>query len=158
MTIILRRFLVVMALLYWQGGFLFYSAAVVPIGQDMLGVTQGFITRRVTVALNVAGAVAVVPLLLDALLSGEPRRGRRVLRLFCWAIIAITLVLLFWMHPRLDDYLDVERHIVENARAFRRWHRWYLWISTIQWALGLVYMVLMLQAWRAEDGRVNAPV
>ncbi len=33
---LLRRSLVVIALMFWQGGFTFYAAVVVPIGQDVL--------------------------------------------------------------------------------------------------------------------------
>jgi hypothetical protein len=34
---------------------------------------------------------------------------------------------------------------------FRQTHRVYLWTSTVQWALGVAYTILMLVAWRAED-------
>ena len=46
----LRRFLVVQALLLWQGGFLFYAAFVVPAGTEVLGsaAAQGAITVRAT--------------------------------------------------------------------------------------------------------------
>ena len=57
---LLRRFLVVQALLFWQGGFLFYAAVVVPTGTDVLGsIGQGRVTRHVTDWMNVIGAVAV---------------------------------------------------------------------------------------------------
>ena len=37
MALTLRRFLVVQALMLWQGGFLFYTSAVVPTGTNLLG-------------------------------------------------------------------------------------------------------------------------
>lgn len=151
MLTVLRRFLVLTGLLFWQGGFLFYSAVVVPIGQDMLGVTQGFLTRRVTIALNVAGVAALVPMLVDVVAGADPLRRRRRLRLLAAVGMALALGVLFWMHPRLDVFLDVDLQVVEDTRGFRPWHRWYLWISTIQWALGVLYMFLMVPAWRDED-------
>jgi hypothetical protein len=157
MTTMLRRFLVLAVLLFWQGGFVFYSAVVVPVGQETLtsGTTQGFITRQVTVYLNVAGGVALVPLLWDALAGDENSRLRKQLRLFAWCGLAATLAVLVWMHPRLDEFLDADLHIIHDLKSFRPWHRWYLWTSTLQWALGVLYMALMLVAWRDED-RKNA--
>lgn len=156
MTTISRRFLVLAVLLFWQGGFLFYSSVVVPVGQDLLraghsAVSQGFITRQVTIYLNLAGAVAALPLLVDILAGQEKARWRRLLRLMLWAGLVGTLALLVWMHPRVDDFLNTEFHVVEDMKSFRRWHRAYLWTTTVQWALGVVYMAVMLWAWRDED-------
>ena len=153
MITLVRRFLVLAVLLFWQGGFLFYAAVVVPIGQEILtsGATQGFITRRVTVYLNVAGGVALMPLLADVLAGGDKSKLRKRLRLLAWGGLAATLVVLVWMHPRLDVFLDTDMQVVEDMRGFRPWHRWYLWTSTLQWGLGVVYVILMLAAWRGED-------
>ena len=54
MTRFLRRFLVLAALMFWQGGFTFYAAVVIKVGQDVLGShrRQGFVTRRVAQYLN----------------------------------------------------------------------------------------------------------
>ena len=153
MRTLLRRFLVLAVLLFWQGGFLFYSAVVVPIGQEVLasGTSQGFITRRVTIYLNVAGGIALAPLLWDALPGGNKNRLRYRLRLLAWGGMALTLLVLARMHPRLDTFLDTDLGLVEDMQGFRPWHRWYLWTSTLQWFLGVTYMSLMLWAWRDED-------
>ena len=57
----LRRWLVVLSLMFWQGGFMFYGGVVVPVGSEVLGsdTDQGWITRKVTDYLNAAGAVAL---------------------------------------------------------------------------------------------------
>jgi hypothetical protein len=152
--VLLRRFLVLAALMFWQGGFTFYAAVVVPIGQQLLHppLSQGVITRRVTDYLNLAGAVALVPLLWDMAVSGERSVWRRRLRSLSWAGMAATLGLLAWLHVRLDGLLDAFSQPVDAA-AFHAVHRVYLWVQTGQWGLCLVYAVLTLIAWRVEDRR-----
>lgn len=155
MQTLLRRLLVLAALMFWQGGFVFYAAVVVPVGQEVLGShrEQGFITRRVTVYLNLAGGGALVLLAWDAAVSGEVSRRRYRARWLAWLGMALLLALLVWLHPRLDLLLDVETHTILDRRTFRAGHRTYLWLSTLQWACCLVYAGLALQAWRGEDSR-----
>jgi hypothetical protein len=153
MLILLRRFLVLAALFFWQGGFVFYASVVVPIGQKVLATppTQGFITRTVAGYLNLAGGIALVPMLADIVLPRDGNRLRKWLRLLTWAGLAFTVAMLFWLHPRVEAFLDLENHIIADNRGFRPWHRLYLWTCTIQWAMGVFYMALMLWAWRCED-------
>lgn len=153
MVTLLRRFLVLAALMFWQGGFTFYAAVVVPIGQDVLGshLDQGFITRRVTQYLNLATAVALLPLLWDTGASRDPAKGRRRLRWLCWLVMAATLAALAWLHPRMEALLDPDAHQVLYHKIFRTQHRWYLWISTVQWGVAILYAGLTLASWRAED-------
>jgi hypothetical protein len=151
------RFLVLMALLFWQGGFLFYAAVVVPVGQEELGShkDQGFITRKVTNHLNLAGVVALV--LLGADIAFPDRvRWRRWLRALSWLAMAVLLGCLYWLHGRMDAVLDPEERIVLDTMVFRAYHRVYLWASTIQWAFGLLYLLLTLAAWQETDRRPMA--
>ena len=69
---LVRRFLVIQALLLWQGGFLFYAAVVVPTGTEVLGsFEQGRVTRHVTNSMNVIGAVTLIILAWDQLANGR---------------------------------------------------------------------------------------
>lgn len=147
MTLV-RRFLVVAALMFWQGGFTFYASVVVPIGQAELGhFRQGLITRRVTNYLNLAGAVALVPLLWDAAVSrAHPTRQR--LRLASWLGMATALGVLAWMHGVMEGLIDPESGRLFDRGLFRIQHRSYLWVSTAQWACAIVYLLLALQDWR----------
>lgn len=148
----LRRFLVLFTLMFWQGGFLFYSAVVVPTGTRVLGSAhdQGFITRQVTVAINLAGIVALLPMAWDLMIATD-HAVRRRLRWLCWIILAITLVVLFWLHGWLDGLLEPEaQHILDRAR-FRTGHRIYLWVITVQWMAATLYLGLLIAGWRAED-------
>jgi Na+-driven multidrug efflux pump len=148
----LRRFLVLAALSFWLGGFTFYTAVVVPIGTDELGSTadQGAITRRVTNYINLSGAAALAPLALDLLAGGDPSKRRRGLRVLFWLGLLLTLLVLFYLHLQLDALLDETPY---NRSEFLKFHRLYLWVSTLQWAFGLGFLLLTLPAWRAEDQR-----
>jgi hypothetical protein len=151
---LLRRLFVITALLFWQGGFTFYAAVVVPVAQEQLGHRrQGFITRQVTHYLNAAGAVSLVPLAWDAAVSGDPSQRRRRGRWLTCMVLAVCLVLLVGLHLAMDQLLDVEGFRVLDESAFRRAHRGYLWVSTVQWAAAIGYTWLALIAWRQEDAR-----
>ncbi len=149
----LRRYLILATFIFWQGGFTFYAAVVVPVGTDVLGTAraQGWITQRVTHYLNLSGAFAVAALGWDVAVSGDPSWRRRQFRWLALAGLAVPLVVLIWLHSRLDALVD---HALDHIqRGFRPLHRTYLWISTVQWACGLVFLFLTLRAWQGEDGR-----
>lgn len=152
MLLLLRRFLVVVALLFWQGGFTFYAAVVVPVGQHVHGhLRQGFVTQQVTDYLNLAGAAGLAVLICDQLAARDPSAARRWMRWLLWGGMIAGLALLFGLHARMDELLQADGMIVLDRQMFRPRHRIYLWISTLQWACGLLYLWLMLAAWRAED-------
>jgi hypothetical protein len=152
MTLV-RRWLLLWALMFWQGGFTFYGGVVVPVGSAVLGSDreQGFITRKVTNYLNLAGAVALAAWGWD--LSATRRtspRGRR-LRGAIWAALVLSLVVLVWLHPRLDELLVPEDAMVLDRHRFRSLHESYLVVSTVQWAGCLLLTALSIWAWRDED-------
>ena len=150
--VLFRRFLVLLALFFWQGGFTFYAAVVVPIGQLVFGhLRQGFVTRQVTLYLNLAGAAALVFLLWDLGAVHDRLTWRRRSRLLLWVGMLLALLLLHWLHGRLDELLVPKGRIILDAESFRLRHRLYLWISTVQWAWGLLFLLFTLAAWRAED-------
>jgi hypothetical protein len=153
MALLCRRFLVLVALMFWQGGFTFYAAVVVPVGQEVLGshLAQGFITRQVTDYLNWAGAVCLLPLAWDAAVSNDPSGGRRWSRWLSWSGMAVLLAILAWLHGHLNGLLDLDAQTIMDRPTFRTNHRLYLWLSTIQWGFCLIYMGLTLLAWRTED-------
>lgn len=155
--LLLRRFLVLIALFFWQGGFTFYASVVVPVGQQVLGhLRQGFITRQVTVYLNLAGTIAVTVLIWDQFAARSASRRRAGIRWLLWVAMASLLLWLFWLHTQLDDLLIVQGRIVRDHDLFRARHRLYLWISTVQWACSLLYLYLTMVIWKNEDeGRIQ---
>jgi hypothetical protein len=149
----LRRFLVLAALMFWQGGFTFYASVVVPVGQAALGhAGQGAITRQVTNYLNLSGAAALVILAWDVALAGDPSLTRQRLRWLAWGAMALTLGALAWFHVQLDGLLDQRASSGMDRDAFKRVHSVYLWISTLQWAFAGWYAILSLRTWRSVDG------
>jgi hypothetical protein len=152
MVILLRRFGVIAALMFWQGGFTFYAAVVVPVGQQNLGHTeQGFITQQVTHYLNLAGAAALLLLAWDLAETSDESRARTWGRWLAWAAMLGILAALFWLHPQLDRLLDASAHEMIDRRSFRPLHRLYLWLSTAQWACCVAYIPLTILAWKAEE-------
>jgi hypothetical protein len=145
---VLRRFLVVAALMFWQGGFTFYAGVVVPVGRQVLGAEQSRVTQPVTHYLNLAGAFALLPIAWDLVLCPAANWRSRA-RWAMWVGMLVTLALLGWLH------VPMERHMNGSAPlepgAFHLMHRFYLWISTVQWGCAIMYAVLTLGAWREED-------
>jgi hypothetical protein len=154
--IVLRRFLVLAALMFWQGGFTFYAAVVVPVGQHVFGrLEQGLVTRQVTTYLNLAGAVTVVILAWDTAVAADPNGHWRRIRWLAWAGLLGTLGVLAWLHPQLDVLLEPHSGRILDRESFRTGHRWYLWVSTFQWGFGVIYALASLGAWRGEDAAAS---
>ena len=155
-----RRFLVVQALMLWQGGFLFYAAVVVPAGTAALGTSaaQGVITARVTDSLNYVGLAGLAVVAWDLAVTRDPSARRTAARWWCWTVALTGQYLQFVCHELLDSFMDPSRSYVVIHPPFRPVHRIYLWASTVQWAacLGLVWFTL--RAWAAATPRsASAP-
>ena len=151
MTTVLRRLLLLLSLMLWQGGFMFYGAVVVPVGAEVLGShrEQGFVTQSVTNYLNVAGAVALVVWCWD-IAVGHAAGGSR-LRWIGWGLLVVLLGVLAWLHMRLDELLDVQEFRILDRSVYRRLHQWYLIVSTVQWAGAVVMMACTIRKWRDTD-------
>ena len=72
--------------------------------------------------------------------------------------MAVGLAALYWLHPHLDHMFIPDELRILNRPSFRFWHRTYLWVSTVQWAFAVLFAVLSLAAWRAEDRLSPSPL
>lgn len=150
-----RRYLVVYTLMLWQGGFVFYSAIVVPVGTATLGsaAAQGAITARVVEALHLLGVVSLALLLWDMLAGEDPILSRRLARWIGWLIAAISHGLLLYFHFLLLNFMDPQRRYVVIHPPFYPIHQLYLWTSTIQWIVISVWLFLTIMAWKYVEDR-----
>ena len=151
----LRRFVVMLLFAVWFGGFTFYALVVVPTGHHVLRskVRQGFITQQVTNKLNVLGAITLVALAWQvvAVRRAKSRRWFRVASI-SWMALAVTLAVLFWLHPQLDALLDPTARSVMDDEKFYALHRWYLIVATAQWLAGMVHAgALLTETLRIPD-------
>jgi hypothetical protein len=151
--IIFRRFAVLAVLAFWQGGFVFYAAVVVPVAMSVLHPPslQAFVTMTVTRYLNFAGVVALAVLALDIVLARDERSRRRFLRWASWLLMTAALIVLFWIHPRLMAYMDSHSQVILDREALYPLHRIYLLVSAAQWLCAMLFIVLMLRGWQEED-------
>jgi hypothetical protein len=145
-----RRFVVILALLLWQGGFLFYAAVVVPIGTDELGsLSQGRVTQRVTTVMNMIGIAAIAMFTWE----GWGERGESRLHRLRWTLskgLLFGLVALLLLHGRIETYLDNSNGVrITDYPAFYAWHRAYLLVSTVEWLVAMTYLIVTLKLWSA---------
>ena len=152
----LRRYLSLLALLFWQGGFTFYGAVVVPITRQVLKdhmrlALAAEITGPVTNGLNWAGVLTLAVLLWDLAVAADASRRRYRLRCGAWAFLFVSLGALFVLHYVLDKFGPLEGIPEPDQFAFWKVHQSYLVICALQWGAGLTYLGLSLSAWRSED-------
>ena len=156
MTQILRRYLLILALALWLGGFTFYSSFVIPAAHDVIGdeFQNGLVTRSVTIWLNRIGVVAIGLMLWDTLASC--RKGYRrysALALVACLVATASHVGLFIVHPRLDSLINVDSEQIADPASFRLLHQTYERISSTQWVACLVFVCVSLLNWRWIDSR-----
>ncbi len=147
----LRRFIALVLLGVWWGGFTFYALAVVPSGHLVLGskVRQGFITEQVTGKLNGLGVTALAAAASEIIAR---RRDRPWLRRTSawWLGAVVTLGALFWLHHVLAGQMDFANRTLPDEERFYAWHRVYLLVATVQWLTGLA-LLWILSSHRGAD-------
>lgn len=154
----LRRTIVLVALMFWLGGFMFYGAVVVPIIRVRLegNPERSMITQRVTGWMNLAGTLAVLAMFVDAYASPVKRNWPRWI---AWVGMALPLPILVWLHSELSEQMADPLFYSREMTPFFRWHRGYLLLNTLQWLAGMFFVVFTIRAWRREDrGQPDAMV
>ncbi len=129
----LWQFAVTLSLAVWWGGLTFYAAIIVPLGIEQFGgIEQGLLTQRVTVRLNLAGTLAGICLLADALWH-QPRNCRAVLA----SLLLALQGWLWFLHSRLSRWMETVSSSLPTGESFYHEHRVYLWVTSVQWLIGL---------------------
>lgn len=160
MTTLLRRYLVLLTLAFWMGGFTFYGGVVISTANQVLGSERdvGFVTQQVTNWLNLIGILALIILGISAWFE---RRGiPRILMFLCWLALLVTQGGLFYVHTALDSRLETATHKIHGAmNIFFNWHRLYMATATAQWCAALAYLWLAVVLWRQADRQnVSTPI
>jgi hypothetical protein len=149
-----RRYLVVLAISLWLGGFTFYSVVVIHTAHHVLDsmLETGLITQQVSGWLNWIGIGTLAILLWNVFASW--RTQNRLLRnslATMWLVMTAVEIWLFLLHPMLDKQINLETHHLVDRVQFRNVHTLYVTLSTVQWGAGLIYIFVTLQAWRNID-------
>ena len=148
-----RQFLLLVSLMFWQGGFMFYGGVVVDVGGRILGseTQQGFITQSVTNYLNMAGLVCL--LVWTEQLWYERKRGVTKLEWGMLIVTGVSLAMLAGIHLSMDQSLDSVAVNVINPTRFDINHKLYIGISSLQWLASLALLFLTLQRWNASHSK-----
>jgi hypothetical protein len=150
--ILLRRFVVLLAFAFWQGGFTFYAAVAAPVASEVLGSSpeRSLLSQKITRYLNLAGAVALLPLAWDTAAARDRSVWRRSLRWLVLLALALSLAALLWLQLQFDSGIGDDPYGLLRVGELPEDH-WYLWISVFQWECAMLYLVLTVQAWRGES-------
>lgn len=145
-----RRFLVVLALMFWQGGFMFYGAVTVPVTREVLRgrAEPSQITEQVTQWMNLIGTVAILVKFLDCWSSPLLRRWWRWAG---WLILAAPQPVIVWMHREMSGQMSAPGFHGSNMHSFHHWHQVYLLLNTLQWLGGMIFLIQSIKSWRMED-------
>lgn len=148
-----RRFVLVCALGLWLGGFAVYTGIVIRIGHRHFTDRQfGFVTGEVTAILDVLSVVAILLAGLNLAID-----WRRLPRGFRWAAAVTAAALLLTLagsliiHAKLDAVLDYPARRIRDEARFEPLHERYELFASLQWGFGLLYLGILLPAWRRQD-------
>lgn len=147
---IARRFVVLFALMFWQGGFMFYGGVTVPIMRVQLEgrPERGLVTQHVTQWMNLIGTLALLAMFADTWASKLPKKRKRWI---AWLVAALPHPIVIFLHAELSRQMAVPGFHQSDMGGFFIWHKVYLLNNTLQWLGGMAFVALSLKAWREED-------
>ncbi len=146
------RWLALVGMTFWLGGFTFYSAVVIPILHDAMGgIDSGMITGEVSNYLNAFGVATVVAWsVLAAFEHSTGERWARRMRSSLLGLSAAILVGLIALHPVMDRRLGSG-----EMSHFYPLHKIYLIASTFQWGINLAILAVSVWIWRTPPERMH---
>lgn len=146
-------FVLLVTILFWQGGFMFYGGVVVPVGSTVLGsdTQQGFITQAVTNYLNLAGFVCLTAWAVS--LWRERTQGVTKLEWVLLCFNTLLLISLVLIHREMDLRLDTQTTSVTDPIRFGWGHKAYIGTSSLQWLTSLLMLHLLMLRWGRSDDR-----
>jgi len=150
--LLLLRILALITLALWWGGFTFYAARVVPIGNEVLHskLRQGAITQRVTGELNNLALLVLALVALDSFASQPPRPA---LHWSGWIVTLAASIALFCLRAKLKAMFDPAARDIPNEPTFFHLHEIYLTIATVQWIAATMLLVSYASLVRRSESR-----
>ena len=151
---IIRRFLTVLAVALWFGGFTFYALVVIHTGHKVFGGIRqtGFLTQQVTHWLNLIGVAALLILLWNVAAGWSyAKPAARWGLVLTWFTMAALEIALFALHPQLDKLLDSQAQTILDRGRFVSLHQLYMNLSTGQWGATFLHIWLVLRVWMRCD-------
>lgn len=151
---VFRRYVTVLVLAMWMGGFTFYAEIVIPTAAKVLGSERhvGFITEQVTRWLNLIGIAGLGVFLWNLMAEWRRQPSKRRLGLaIAWVTMVLSHAGLFLTHPLIDRLLDPRSRTIQDYDRFLTLHNVYLSLATVQWSAALFYIWLALRAWQHAD-------
>ncbi len=123
---------------WWLGGLAFYALFVIPLGIARWGAPeQGVVTAVVTTRLHWIAMLAIVCAIADAI-------QQRHRWLFAASFfLAVTQIVLFALHDQMSLTLARSESALGDG-SFYGIHRLYLFVTTIQFMVGLALLVRLL--------------
>ncbi len=154
-----RRFVLVSAFGLWLGGFAFYTGIVIRAGHRHFSDRSfGFLTAEVTRSLEGCSLAAILLAALDLALSWKRRsRGQRLAALGVLVALAAGFAWTMAVRGALVGVLDPGAHRILDRERFLPLHERYELASSLEWGMGLIYVALLLAAWRRTDAEPGAP-
>jgi len=153
LPVLARRFALICALGLWLGGFALYTGVVIRIGHRHFPDRQfGFVTGEVTSIVDALSAVALVLAGVNVALD-----WKRLPRGFRWAAgltgtaMLLTLAGSILIHSKLDTLLDYPARHVRDRALFEPLHERYELFASLQWGFGVLFVGIVLAAWRTLD-------
>ena len=130
-------FLTIITFALWWGGFTFYASWVIPTAHEVTGnhILTGMITQRVSNVLNVLTTAFIAVSMVTFYV--EKRERKQWIPL---SIIALGLLVLVVLHPKMDPFIQVETQSLSDKTGFYAYHRVYLLVSTAMWLAGSVWL------------------
>ena len=69
--------------------------------------------------------------------------------------LLICLATLVFLHPKLDELVDFSDEIIFDEAKFYQIHQAYLWVSSVQWALGALW-IACFATWFCDAKQVSS--
>jgi len=144
------RFLAVLSIALWLGGFTFHTSVTLRVGGEILGgLEQGYVTQAALGRLHWFGAAMILMSTIDAAIHwGRLGKAARGIQAATVTVMTIALAMLFKIHAEMSALMDADSLTRPDKGAFSPLHQQYQKFASALWLCSLVELGAMLHAHR----------